>query len=328
METTLVSRIAGARPEPVSMSVLETRYGTWSGVGRIYLGPHGEVESLFLNEENLIPLSCGVVTPLYFVQDMGRRRETLVQFYPGGGLRSLPLQDRTWVSTSAGSFPAELLTFYKTGELRRVFPSAGKLSGFWTEENEYAEAPACDFNIGSYKVHAKLISIQFYKSGAIQSLTLWPEERITLQTPLGSMGIRTGVAFYPNGRIKSLEPASPTLVPTPIGMVAAFNNDPLGIIADVNSLAFDLQGQVESLLTVTSAVKVFPCDDEAALYAPARLQSFCEETDLTWRALAIRFTSGKASFGTGESAVSYPLESTQFEVVPHKAYVKASCGCG
>lgn len=308
-----------------SLSVCATRYGTWNGVINVQLDRSGRMESLFLEQANTVSLPCGMVTPLYEVEDTGRRRETPVLFFADGGLRSLPLQERTWIRTVAGKLPAELLTFYRTGELRRLFPSAGKISGFWTEENEYHEAPACHFQAGQYLLDAKLIGLQFYKSGAVQSFTLWPEERLVLNTPLGTMRVRTGASFYPNGRLKTLEPASPTLVPTPIGMISAYDNNPLGIHADVNSLVFDSHGQVEALKTTTNAIKVFPVNDEPAMHAPQRHASFCEEVDSTVTPLELRFTAGRVQIGSGEGMISYALEGTHFEIVPFKALLQQSC---
>lgn len=257
----------------------------------------------------------GTLIPLFHVEDMGRRRESPVIYFPEGGVRSLPLQERTDIHTSVGLLPAERLTFYKTGELRRIFPSDGKLSGFWTEEHEYAEAPLCEFKMGYRVIRAKLISIQFYKKGTVQSFTLWPQERLTLETPVGSLRIRVGASYYPNGRLKTLEPASPTRIPTPIGIVAAYDPQPLGIHADVNSVGFDLQGRVESLKTVSHGVKVYPSDGEPLFFVPRTLPSYCDEMDATREPLSIRFASQRFFLGQGGSEHSFSLEGTETEVV-------------
>lgn len=315
--------------EPGISTTWNSRYGVWEGIHFLQTTPDGVVESFHLERPNHLRLPFGLVTPLWDVEDHGRRRQTPVLFYPDGTLKSLPLQERTAISTTAGELPAELLTFYKTGELRRIFPSAGKLSGFWTEENEYQEAPVCELSVGGMQLRAKMIAIQLYTTGAVRSITLWPGEKVTVTTPLGTMSVRIGLSFYPDGRLESVEPAAPTLVPTAIGMVSAFDNDPLGIHADRNSLQFDRSGQVSSLRTVSSAIKVFPCDREAALHAPVKQQSFCEETDTTWKTLGIDIAQDQVRFTQlGSPAASYPLATTQFEVVVHKGYSAASCGCG
>ena len=119
----------------------------------------------FLDQAYRIALPYGDVVPLYQVEPMGRREQTPVRLYKDGSLRSLPLQERTFVHTLAGVFPAEHLTFYPGGELRRLFPSAGKLTGFWSEEMEYAQAPFCEFKVGFHRFKARPISIQFYPGG-------------------------------------------------------------------------------------------------------------------------------------------------------------------
>ena len=264
---------------------------------------------------NQLETPYGSLTPLFHVEDMGRRRESPVVYYPEGGIRSLPLQERTEIPTSVGLLPAERLTFYKTGELRRIFPSDGKLSGFWTEEHEYAEAPLCEFKIGYRVIRAKLISIQFYKKGTVQSFTLWPQERLTLETPVGSLRIRVGASYYPNGRLKTLEPASPTRIPTPIGILAAYDPQPIGVHADVNSLGFDPQGRVEFLKTVSHGVKIFPNDGDPVFFTPQKLPSYCEEMEVTREPLSFRFTSHSFSVTQGNSEHSFSLEGTETEVV-------------
>ena len=283
---------------------------------------------LLLDQAYKIALPYGEVVPLYQVDSMGRREQTPVRLYKDGTLRSLPLQERTLVHTPAGIFPAEHLTFYPGGELRRLFPSAGKLSGFWSEEMEYAQAPLCEFKVGSCRCKARPISIQFYPGGAIQSVTLWPEERVVLCTPQGEIEARTGLSLFPDGRLQSLEPAAPVEVQTPIGPMLAYDNDPLGLVADRNSLAWNQLGSIASLKTLGSAVKVFPIDSEPVLFTPTRLSGYCGEAGAAWKPLVLSFAEEHVVFESDGNVVSYAQASTFFEIIPFAASQQGAWGCG
>jgi len=71
-----------------------------------------------------------------------------VHFYDNGALRHLPLETPTEVLTPAGPMLAELVTFHKSGEVSRVFPLNGKLSGEAASHNGTGiEA------VGALKIH-------------------------------------------------------------------------------------------------------------------------------------------------------------------------------
>lgn len=310
-----------------SMKELNTRYGMLHGVVQETSHAGGTPDLVFLNAPNLLHLPFASVVPLHHIEDHGRRRETPILFYPNGGLRSLPLQASTLIPTSCGILPAEALTFYSTGEIRKVFPTAGKLSGYWTEEQEQEHAPLCQLRIASELVSAKVINVHFYKSGALQSVTLWPKERISLRAAHSTVQVRTGVSFYANGSLKSYEPAEPVLVNTPIGDIMAYDNQPLGVSADVNSLQFAPTGEVVGVTTVSSRVQVFPSDRMPEELGPYRVQSFCEEADTEVRALRLRFEDGWVLF-FGEHEEHYPLADTQFATFHSKQVPLASCCSG
>ena len=57
-------------------------------------------------------------------------------FHESGRLKCLPLETQTIVATPAGDIPAEMLTFHPDGSLSRIFPLNGKLSGYWSQDDE------------------------------------------------------------------------------------------------------------------------------------------------------------------------------------------------
>lgn len=307
-----------------TMITLQTKYGLLKGVLHSSAGPTGDVESVMLTEPNMLHLPMATWVPLYKVEDHGRRKETPILFYPDGSLKSMPLQASSMVNLTCGTVAAELVTFYPSGEIRRVFPTAGKLSGYWTEDHEYEYSPVCEICVLGETIRAKIINLHFYQSGALQSITLWPKERIALPFVGGPLGIRSGVSFYANGALKSYEPAEPVLVDTPIGKIMAYDNQPLGVTADVNSLQFSPEGVVTAVTTVSSRVRIFPSEGMPAELAPYKVQSFCEEADTELRALHIRFQDGVVQF-QGAITEEFPLKGSEFETIHISSRVSASC---
>lgn len=306
------------------MSTLQTKYGVLKGVLHSSAGSTGEVESVMLTEPNMLHLPMATWVPLYKVEDHGRRKETPILFYPDGSIKSMPLQASTVVNLPCGKVPAELVTFYPSGEIRRVFPTAGKLSGYWTEDHEYEHSPTCEIRVLGEMISAKIINLHFYQSGALQSITFWPKERISLPFAGGLIGIRSGVSFYASGALKSYEPVEPVMVETPIGQIMAYDNHPLGVTADVNSLQFSPEGVVTAVTTVSTRVRIFPSEGMPAEFAPYKVQSFCEEADTELRALHIRFQEELVQF-QGITTDHYPLEGTEFEIVHVSPRISASC---
>lgn len=300
-----------------------TNYGELMGVTMHVLHPNGIPDIVQVSKPTTLRFPFGSLVPLHSVEDHGRRRETPLLFFEDGTIRSLPLQSRTDLYLACGDIPAESITFYQTGEIRRVFPSAGKLSGYWTEEQEGEEAPLCEINIGNGILHAKVINLHLYRSGKVQSITFWPDQRVSLPSCYGGITVRSGVSFYEDGTLKSYEPVEAIAVETPLGEVMAYDNQPLGITADVNSLQFSPTGEVVAVTTVNTRVRVFPCDDMPEEFGPKRVQSFCEEADTEVKALRIRFHDGDVIFGDAEEK-RYPLATTQFECIHSKARIMAS----
>ncbi len=94
-----------------------------------------------------------------------------------------------------GRRPRKPVRFHKSGAIKRVFPLDGKLSGFWSWKNEFDLA-----------------------------------EKTRLRTPAGTVTARIiAVRFYENGALRSFEPLRRIVVPTPVGMMTAFDNEPNGI---------------------------------------------------------------------------------------------------
>lgn len=278
------------------METVVTKYGSISNCLNVEMHQSNQPASLMFTQYQEINTKVGIVVPQYEVEDYGRQQHRPVYFYETGNIRKLPLQDKKTVRTKHGIFSAELLMFYEDGSLKKLFPLNGKLSGYWNEKNEYAFAGEQKISLPSGDISAKIINLGFYPSGNIRSITLWPEEQIEAQCPVGTIKVRKGIAFYENGSVRSLEPAALEAVKTPIGTIKAFDNDPEGICGDVNSLQFDNQGNISSLCTISNRIIVTSDSQLINTYEPSKKPSLCSDLVKISIPLQMEFLAGKIRF--------------------------------
>ena len=262
----------------------------------VYRKRNGLLESIQVHEEMRLESSVGELVPVYKTEDFGRKKLMPVRFDKNGNIRSVPLQETAEVETSCGTFRAELLTFYPDGALCRLFPLNGKLSGYWSETNEYelARVETIPTPIGEIKV--KPLYLHFYETGELKSLTFWPKERVTISTPLGEMKIRRGVSFYRNGALASCEPASPEAIETPLGTVSVFDPDPNGMNGEKNSLQFDETGEILSFSTTEAEFRIQDPDYGPLLFQPDLTPSMCSDTVMVRQALYVDIEEDQLQF--------------------------------
>lgn len=228
---------------------LQTPYGVFSGVTAIDYSASGMISGIRLSDRNAIVTHAGQLIPFYGDDTMRRKYKASVTFHNNGMIRAVSLEEQQEVLTPIGELPAELVTFYDTGELKRVFPLDGKISGFWSEDDERALNIPLNFDFDFTSFSALISGIYFYKTGAIKSVTLYPGETISIKNgDLGEIPVRVGFSLYENGALESLEPAVPINIRTPIGMLTAYDTTACGINADSNSLSFDESGRVTGLV--------------------------------------------------------------------------------
>lgn len=301
---------------------LRTRYGVLSGCIGVESDADGNVTACSFEEENRIALPCGTLIPRWGEENVRRKAIASVRFFPGGALRRVALESQTPVRTPLGPLPAELVTFYEDGALQRVFPLNGKLSGYWSEQDEAKLAVPVPFRFpfGSFSV--KIVSVHFYRSGKIRSITFFPGEQAVLQTPAGPAAVRIGFSLYEDGALRSAEPAQPVLLRTPIGGIRAFDPGAVGIHADNGSLRFTKEGRIRTVTAYGQKVEIrragLPPETVAPLVRPSPL----DETKTIVIPVSIRFEAGRVLLDNG-SPHRYPLSECSFSVLP--AERSASC---
>ncbi len=310
------------------MRSILTKYGALEGVSHVEYYEGGSVKECMVIRENRIATPYGLLIPQYEQDGVRRKYTKSLSFHENGTVKSISLQEQTAIKTSIGVFPAELVTFYASGAVKRLFPLNGKITGYWTEENEYGLAQEFEFSFPFGSFRKKIIGVHFYESGAIRSLTFWPRDSVTLQTPLGEVTARIGIALYPEGGIKSIEPYKPVTVDTPIGNITAFDRKAAGIHGDTNSLGFYEDGKVRYVTTSSDRILVKDSTGREKCYEPALKPSLLQVGKLSIEPLQIRFFDGKVQLG-GETMYDigsciFTIESS--ERIPGNACSECS-GC-
>lgn len=281
---------------------------------------NGQIRDCVINEKIDLDTPLGILTPQYEHAGVRRKHTYSVSFYENGKIRRIALNEQTYVQTPVGSLPAELITFYETGSIKRLFPLNGLISGYWDEDDEYGLAPelTLDLPIGSFKT--KAIGIAFYEDGAVRSLTLWPREMLAIQTPIGKQNIRTGFALYRNGCIKSFEPARPVPVTTPIGLITAYDTNATGITGDMNSFVFTDDGRIKSLTTSNTQITVTG-PGGTKIFSPLYIREMAAH-ELFFQPLKIEFDKGKVRFNGQDE---YLIKECSFKPEPFARTAKKSC---
>lgn len=246
---------------------LQTPFGIFGGVDTFTCYPQGELSGVRLSEKNMIVTEVGELVPAY-TETARRKNKPSVEFDRQGMVISVALDRQQEIITPIGELPVELVKFYPTGELHRVFILDGQISGFWTEEEERELNIPLSFDLGFSEFRAMINGLCFYESGEIKSITLFPGERISVATPLGTVDTRVGLSLYESGNLKSVEPAEPVTVNTPIGNITAYDPDQIGVNADSNSLSFTEEGLIQSLITCDNAVYVQTEEGFMETFAP------------------------------------------------------------
>ncbi|HOV41163.1 MAG TPA: hypothetical protein PLM59_05175 [Oscillospiraceae bacterium] len=302
----------------------KTKFGILDGVERANYYPDGSLKDCILNKENIVFAQCGPLIPQYGEENIRRKYTKSISFYPDGNLKSVSLESQTEISTPIGEMPAELVTFYNTGEVKRVFPTNGKISGCWSEEDERNFNIPLNFSFDFAAFTAMLNGICFYRSGAIKSLTLFPGEKIEIITPAGKISTKKGFSLYESGNLKSVEPDSPVKINTPIGALEAYDPNAVGICADSNSLCFNEDGSLASMLCATNSIAVYPQKEKPAFFTPLKVPSPLNPEEEILIPIKIDFMPEIVAISS-DKAKTFKLNECKFSIVKTPLACSSSC---
>jgi antitoxin component YwqK of YwqJK toxin-antitoxin module len=304
--------------------------GVFAGVESYVCYPDGGLEGIRLSEKNMLVTHAGELVPAH-TETYRRKVKYSVEFHKNGMIKAVSLDEQQEIQTPIGEFPAELVTFFETGELRRFFPLDGKISGLWSEEEEKSLAIPFSFDLSFTKFTAVITSVGFYKSGNIQNITLFPGETTAVQTKYGEIITRNGFSLYESGELESLEPVQQTQIQTPIGAIAAFDPNAVGVNADSNSLVFDKSGRVTALVTMNNRIAVQTKVGRLFIFTPREIVNPLDDETIIMDGLAISFNYDACSvtFGKNSESSTFSVDKNGFSVIPYddSAYMCSPSDC-
>lgn len=306
------------------MTEIRTKFGVLKGAAYCSYYEDGSIKELTLLEQNNLKTSYGDFIPQYLDDGVRRRRITPLSFYPNGNLKNLPLQTQVNIATSIGVLPTEFVSFYPGGSIKRVLPLHGQLSGFWDEEDEYNLAQEFIIDLPSIMLKQKILAMRFYEEGSLQDLTLWPKDTVSIDSPIGNVKARIGISLYPDGRLKSFEPAVPLPVDTAIGTISAYDSRAIGIHGEANSLRFSTAGTIENVVSSSHRIKVFDKNGREYIYEPGRQANMFNPDVSDMVPLNIEFLANKVRFNHSEED-EYDLADCSFFVEPLALPTENTC---
>lgn len=304
------------------MKVIQSKYGTLKGISSAEFYENGALKECMVAERNVLITPYGQLIPWYEEDHVRRKYTASVTFYKNGNIRSILLNNRAEIITSLGLFEVEKITFYEDESLKRIFPLDGKLTGYWTEDNEYELAKEYTLKLSVGEIKSKIMSLQFYRSQKLRSITLWPKEKVLIQLEIGTIPVRTGISFYESGQIKSCEPAKPTPIKTPIGKMIAYDTSAIGIHGDSNSLQFYEDGKLKALITSTDQIEIYDENNQKTCYAPQEISSLLHFDGKDIVPLKIAFYQGRVSIN---EELEYAQHSYSFSIINYFRQVQAIC---
>lgn len=301
------------------MDTVQTRYGMIPVAGCLEWHGNGSLKSCAPAGPALLRTPLGELPVQHSTDDLRRRTVQALYFHEDGALKHLPLEEPTEIMTPVGPLRAELVTFHENGALARVFPLNGKLSGYWTQEDEGRLAGPVTLPTPLGPLTAKVLGVSFYPEGALHSLTLWPGEVLDVQTPAGTIATRIGISFRPDGTLRSVEPARPQPVATPVGIVQAFDLDACGIHGDANSLAFAPDGSVCGVATSLTQLIAVGRDGGERRFKPGNRESLCGDAEREPVPMWLGFTPEAVAYRSAPEAepVVLPTAGHTFRTSPH-----------
>lgn len=295
----------------INSGIMETKYGDLYGVKPAEYYNTGEIESCRIYEESELNIEGISIRPLYGYPDARRKDLPSVKFYKNGNIKNISVYEATNIVTRIGEFEVEKLTLYEDGSIKRLFLLDGKLSGYWSEEDEYNLAKTYEFSFEFACFKAKIMSLQFYKSGHLKSLTLWPKEIVQVKVQEENIKARTGISLYESGKIKSFEPDEETTIKTLIGDIEAYDKNAIGIHGETNSLNFYENGEVKSLITSTNIIEVLNKSGEKKIHSPKEVMLYANSEMKDTITVLVEFYEGHIMI---DKKYKYNLEENEFTI--------------
>lgn len=263
-----------------------------------------EIESLNVKSKNIIIVNNIKYVPRYSNDNMRRKELPSVRLYKNGAVKSIDLEKQTKIKISKYIFSAEKIIFYNDGNIKKIFPLNGRINAYYTEEDEYKISPIYNLKFKFADFIGKVISVKFYKNGNIRSVTLWPKDKVLVNYKEKYIQCKTGFSLYENGNLESIEPKFPILVDTPIGKIEAYDDKSIGVSGEDNSLKFNEDGSVKSLVTSNNVIKVI-CSNTEKIYTPKKTRFKGYSDILNFDTIKIKFSRDKVTINDDVFDINY-----------------------
>ena len=296
--------------EVIVVNNLKTRYGELKNL--IIVGKYdtGEIEGIKFEDKNILNINGKEYIPVYELSNPRGKEIPAIVLLKNGDIKALALQEATEVATEYGKIKVEKIIFYQDGKFKRLFFLNGRLSGFWSEEDEYNLAKEYCFNLSFGKINAKFISMQLYNSQRLKSLTLWPKEVVDVEVNNIKIKTRIGISLFEDGTIQSCEPMLPININTPIGEIEAYDKNAIGIHGEDNSLKFNRDGSIHYLITSTNIINVFNDKGELiAKHSPREERLFVNSDILDVITISIEFEGDRVII---DQEYQYSIDKNHF----------------
>lgn len=271
----------------------------------------GEAEALNVESKNIVVINGKKYIPRYTCDNVRRKELPSIRLYKSGEIKSIDLENQIEVEIGNYNFNAEKVIFYKNGNIKRLFPLNGKINAFYTEEDEYKISPIYNLNFKFTNFSGKIISAQFYKSGFIKSITLWPKDNALILHNGKYIKCKTGFSLYENGNLKSIEPMVPIIIDTPIGKIEAYDDKSIGVTGENNSLKFNIDGSIRSLITSTNVIRVVNSKKYFKLYSPKKSIFMGYSDILNFETVKVEFERDKVIINSDNI---YNINEYRFEI--------------
>lgn len=271
----------------------------------------GEIEALRIYEKNILRIGENEFIPMYDLDDTRKKDLPSIKLFKNGNIKSLLLQKESKISIKNKDFYIEKIVFHEKGSIKRIFPLDGRISAYWLEEDERNLAKEYDFKFSFAEFHKKVISICFYETQEIKSITLWPREVIDIKHKDKTIKGRVGISLYKNGNIESCEPNYPTKIKTPIGDIYAYDKNAVGIHGESNSLKFYENGDIKSLITSTNIIKVTNKEGKEIIHSSKVKKTFYNDDIPTTITVKIDFIEGKIVI---DDEFEYSTDNNTFKI--------------
>ncbi|MFV0529764.1 MAG: hypothetical protein ACK5MN_13735 [Lachnospiraceae bacterium] len=260
--------------------------------------------------------------------DARTRNRKSVAYYASGALKSVYLKEASYIDSPLGRTEAEFVTFYESGELRRLFPLFGKVSGYWSEEDEIALAKVMCIELPFARLAHKISCVSFYKSGNIKSISFYKDEVFSFRAGKKELYGRIGLALYEDGSVRSAEPAFPQLLSTKYGMLEVYDNQPLAIHGDRNSLQFAPDHTLLAAKSAATGVRLHKAGLPVEEVIPEIRPSLLDLDQTVVAAITVELIAGGIRVTDSDNAVREYLEA-EYEITffKNRAYTpSADCG--